>query len=116
MNPQNLSPGELQTCALLYTKANSVLFTTQTLLSISEAQFSFFSFNAGPNNDGIFQGTWYGKSFCIAPTTIIQSLYNKKLLMTQKEFEQEFYILNVYEEFKEFFKELEVQVALGSIL
>ena len=121
MTAQDLSHRELKVCAFLYTTKDSILFASQTLLSMEiDTADIFENFNSELKiveglSEGSFHGIWYGKPFRATPLRLLQSLIRKGLLIPQEEYKQKFYVLNIREEFKEFFDELKVQIALGSI-
>jgi len=119
MTAQDLSPKELQVCALLYYTKNSILFEFMALLQLSMEHFPEPFDNFKLYND-IMLGTYCSDPIYGAADDIIDSLINKeliKLVPTQKGRLNvpPFYTLNICDKFKEFFKELKVQTALGSI-
>ena len=115
MTAQDLSPEELEICAGLYSGTSSVLFTTQSAMLMDNATWAAFDKALKMWKTDAFRGVWYGRTAYVWPQYAIQSLIDKGLLIPREKDKQIFYILNVCEEFKEFFKELEVQIALGSI-
>ena len=117
MTAQDLSPKELKTCAILYSTANSILFTNDALYSIDNKCFYWLNADSINNRveNPIIIGKWFDRPFCSMSFKPLQSLILKGLLIPQEEHKQKFYVLNICEEFKEFFKELKVQIALGSI-
>jgi hypothetical protein len=116
MIAQDLSSRELKTCALLYSTTNSILFTPSDILERALLEHSVSSlFNKVKLQGDTFIRTWYGRSVYTAPEETIQSLQDRKLLIMHKEQSQKFYVLNRHKKFNKFFKELEVQIALGSI-
>jgi len=130
MNIQDLTLEELKICSLLYSTANSVLFPLEVIvhkdIGIPQDIIQSIAKNLGiPNlkaediqmrtNNTIFEGQWHGKTRYTAPQIVIQSLTDKGLLLEQEEDSQKVYTLNKSEKLKEFFKELEVQIALGAI-
>ena len=124
MNIKDLTLEELKVCALLYENIGSILRPLEIILytdldidiakhlnipvnKVKEIQFK--------QHNTILKGQWHEKEYYTAPQIVIQSLTDKKLLLEQEEDDQKFYTLNRSEDLKEFFKELEVQIALGSI-
>ena len=141
MNIQDLSLEELKICSLLYSTPNSILRPLEIILcelfgvknlkvgedEMNPLEIALEAFLGVGNlkvkkgeirlqrNAPIREGQWHEKLFYTAPQVVIQSLLDRKLLLAQEEDSQKFYILNKCKEFKEFFKELKVQIALGSI-
>lgn len=115
MTAQDLSPEELKICAGLYSGINSVLFTTEFIISMDNETWATFDVSLEMWETNIFRGVWYGRTAYVWPQYKIQPLIDKGLLIPQEKGKQKYYILNISEKFKEFFKELEVQIALGSI-
>lgn len=114
MNTQNLSLPELKICALLYSIPNTALFDTTTFLWMSDTEFN--TFRPMQLRGDTFKGTWYERPFCTTPGSIIDSLIAQGLIIAQEKHKHTFYVLNIQEEkFKEFFKELDIQIALGSV-
>lgn len=116
MNVKDLSLEELKICSLLYSTPNSILRPLEIALieALGTENLKLEDISLQPNAT-ILEGQWREKPFYTAPQIVIQSLTDKKLLLTREEDNQKFYILNKRKEFKEFFKELEIQIALGSI-
>lgn len=136
---QDLSPAELKICALLHNVTDSVLFNGMAGIGwrgpglypglMTNAEFA----DIGTASSKF--SWWHKRPFFCADDKEIQSLIDKGLLTAHVEYEQykqgkgwkdeqgrgrkykrEFYtLISVCEEFKEFFEELDVQVALGSI-
>ena len=115
MTAQDLTLGELKICVGLYSGINSVLFTTEFIISMDNETWATFDVSLEMWETNIFRSVWYGRTAYVWPQYKIQPLIDKKLLLTREEDNQKFYILNKRKEFKEFFKELEIQIALGSI-
>ena len=116
MTAQDLSLEELEICAGLYSGTDSVLFTTKSVMLMANGTWSIFDNSLKMWRDtNSFWGVWYGRTAYILPQRTIQPLVDRGLLIPQEEDKQKYYILNVSEKFKEFFKELKVQIALGSI-
>ncbi len=112
---QDLSPKELKICALLYSCENGVLFDFTKIVNMSSGELIHFNGEMRLDGDE-FHGTWYGKPFHITLESTAQSLVLKKLLVPQKKHDLKFYVLTKRQKnFKEFFKELRIQIALGSI-
>ena len=104
---------ELKICALLYSTPNSILFPLQVILNLSSKYF--IDLGSPRMVWNTILGTWHRKPICTVQRDIIESLAAKGLIQLQEEYGQKFYTLNTQEKHKEFFQELEMQIALGSI-
>ena len=115
MTAQDLSPDLLQICAALYATENSVLFDRQIFYGSDGYYDCPEVFDTSIFGWTIYAGTWYDRPFYAVHISMLTSLKNSNLLTYHEERGYVFYTLNICEEHKEFFKELGVQVALGSI-
>lgn len=115
MTAQDLTPYELKTCALLYSDTGSIITNWKIFYEMNGAEFAPFMGVMMPYNEPAYRGTWMGKPFYTADKTTIQLLTSQWLLIQRYGYKYEFYSLNIQNKHKEFFKELKVQIALGSI-
>ncbi|KKM06877.1 hypothetical protein LCGC14_1739610 [marine sediment metagenome] len=118
MTMQDLSPKELKICALLYSGSReSVLFDLAILFNMSNEVFAPFGNGEASMIEGYrgFYGTWYRRPFYTTGRDTIQSLTARGVIKRHKKCSIPFYTLNICEEHEEFFKELKIQIAIGSI-
>ena len=119
MKAADLSQEELRICALLYSTPNSMVFPIEIVLEKTFGMPPIAGTKLLPGSDKTLEGEWQKRPYFTAIQETIQSLIDKGLLVIQEEYKQyesNFYALDIREEYKDFFKELKTQIALGSIL
>ena len=115
MTAQDLSSRELRICALLYSTENSILFDLGVLVRMNNELFASITGGMRWVEDNTFKGTWFRRPFCTTHYDTILRLQSQRLIRRCKEYDEVFYVLDIRKEHEEFFKELKVQIAIGSL-